>query len=140
MVNWFNFYRSSTFQAFCRTSSFVNRTINKDIMVFCLTYFIVCVSTTLSLKLQSKNAGTYIFIVFIYKSPCKILIYWLIFKLQSSTFCQETGLWQTKCNDINISWYLIGWYRYQKSINDPSSKYYEHDKWFYQYGKSLLWC
>ncbi len=39
------------------------------------------ISTALSLKLQSENAETYVHFVFIYKSPCKIFIYWLIFKV-----------------------------------------------------------
>ncbi len=50
-------------------------------MSLCLTFFIVYISTALSLKLQRENAGTYMFIfVFIYKSPCKMFIYWLILK------------------------------------------------------------
>ncbi len=34
----------------------------------------VCISTALQLKLQSENAGTYVYLVFIYKSPRKIFI------------------------------------------------------------------
>ncbi len=44
----------------------------------------VCISTALSLKLQSENAGVYVHFVFIYKSPCKIFIYWPICKIESS--------------------------------------------------------
>ncbi len=61
--------RSSTFQTFClhRTLIFLNRTINKDFMP--LLSDIVngkCISTTLSQKFQSKNAGAYVHFVFIY--------------------------------------------------------------------------
>ncbi len=53
----------------------------------------VCICTALSLKLQSENAGTYVHFVFIYKSPCcKIFIYCLIFKIQSSINSLETWL------------------------------------------------
>ncbi len=47
----------------------------------CLTLFMVCISTALSLKLQSENAGTYAHFEFIYKSICKGFIYWSIFKI-----------------------------------------------------------
>ncbi len=58
----------------------------------CVTVFMVCIATALSLKLQSENAGTYVHFVFIYKSPCKIFHYWPIFKIESSPDNQETGL------------------------------------------------
>ncbi len=32
---------------------------------FCLTFFMVCISTALLVKLQSENAGTYVHFVFI---------------------------------------------------------------------------
>ncbi len=49
---------------------------------FVLTFFMVCISTALSLKLQSENAGTYVRFVIIYKSACKLFIYWVIFKIR----------------------------------------------------------
>ncbi len=52
----------------------------------------VCISTALSLKLQSENAGSYVHFVFIYKSPYKIIIYWSIFKILNSTDSQETDV------------------------------------------------
>ncbi len=48
---------------------------------FCLTFFMVCISTVLSLKLQSENAGTYVHFVFIYKSAFEIFTYWPIFTI-----------------------------------------------------------
>ncbi len=48
---------------------------------FCLTFFMVCISTALLPKLQSEYTGTYVQFVFIYKSVCKIFIYWHIIKM-----------------------------------------------------------
>ncbi len=63
-----------------------------------------CISTALSVKLQSENAETYAHFVFIYKSPCKIFIYWPIFKVESSTDSYDIGLsiyvTQSKYHDI----------------------------------------
>ncbi len=39
----------------------------------------VCISKAASLKLQSENAVTYVHFVFIYKSPCKIFIFFILF-------------------------------------------------------------
>ncbi len=56
----------------------------------------VCIYTALSLnilKLQSENAGTYIHFEFIYKSTCKIFIYWpILFFFLNCIDSQEMGL------------------------------------------------
>ncbi len=64
--------------------------------------FIVCISTALSLKLQSENAGRYIYFAFIYKNPCKIFIY--ITDFHNLMFYREPRkrLSIQWCNNIDI--------------------------------------
>ncbi len=52
---------------------------------------LVCISTALSVKLQSENAGTYVHFVLIYRSPCKIFIYWPIFKIYVLEMATKQG-------------------------------------------------
>ncbi len=52
---------------------------------------------------MQKHIYIYVHFVFIYKSPFKIFIYWLIFEIESSTYSQETELWHGG-NDIHISY------------------------------------